>query len=224
MRKWMIVLAVLTVALTIGSKNANAQTEIVIGAIHTNSTINFTGAGPSATMTFGQCGGAATCTLTTTDFFELNGSPVDGFSTSTFKTTTPAVYALTATNPTGTNWAVAGPTMAYSFSSGAGTITGTVVWTQVISNGGASLFGTFTVSSVTGTLASTFAVAHAYPIDFIGEYSSGSLAGIFLGSTTTATATLPEGGAISATPEPSTMLLFGTGWLIAGGILRRRLA
>jgi hypothetical protein len=175
-------------------------------------------------MTFGQCPGAGACTLNTNDFFQLNGVATGGIGTGTFTTSTTASYALTATNATGTQWSIAGPTMGYTFTSGAGTITGTVVWTQVISNGGPSLFGTFTVSSVSGTLASTFTVLKVYPIDFIAHYSSGSLAQIFLGTTTTATAGLPEGGAISPTPEVSSMLLFGTGMLVVGGILRRRLA
>ena len=231
----MIVLAVLTMAVTIGSMSAGAQTQISLGPIQSNTSINFVGTGATtATMTFGECPTSGACTtIKTQDQFVVGGLNVGGFSNvspNSLSTASTASYTLSTSN--GANWSVTGgPSMAYSFSSGAGTVTGTIVWTQVNTNGSASLVGTFTDSTATGTLASYFTAGASSPAGYDALYSTApgtnTLEGIYgAGGTGRATAFINEAGAISPpspTPEPSTILLFGTGLLGLGGILRRRL-
>ncbi len=229
MRKWMIVLAILTMAITFGTVSAGAQTQISLGPIQGNSNINFVGTGANtATMTFGICPTTGACSLTTQDQLIVGGLNVGGFSTSSpsLSTSSTASFALATLN--GANWTVAGPSMTYNFNGAAGTLNGTVVWDQVNTNGSADLVGTLLVNSVSGTLATYFTAGDTSAAKFGAGYPSGgnSLEGIFgAGGTGRATASINEGGAFSPspTPEPSTILLFGTGLLGLGGILRRRL-
>jgi hypothetical protein len=227
MRRWMIVLAILAVAVTFGSINANAQSEIVIGEItNTPNTITFNGSvGGPATMTFDACTGP--CILTTQQELVLGSA---GSSTFTLSASS---YALVSETTAGGNWSIAGLTAGYSFTGGAGTLGGTVTFDQLVTNGAADLVGTLTVTSGTGAVHSTFGDGN-YKITFSAAFTGGnSLECIFNPATTlstcpgtysaTATAGLPESGAISATPEPTAMLLYGTGIFLIGGILRRRL-
>lgn len=226
MRKWMIVLAIFIAAGTFGSISSNAQVQIQIGPIQGSTAINFTGTmGGSATMTFGACPTSGACTLNTQDQLVVGGLNSGGFSNSTFISSSTASFGLTTSN--GANWSVvSGPTFDYSFSSAAGTLTGVVAFTQVNTNGAADIVGTLTVSTSSGTLSSYFAPLGTYPFNISAQYGSGNatLEGIFNGTNgTSASATASESGAISATPEPASMLLYGTGIFLIGGILRRRL-
>jgi hypothetical protein len=231
MRKWMIVLAIIVVAFTFGSINANAQTEITIGPISGNSDINFSGSGGVATMSFGDCSTVGPCNLVTAGSLVSGASTLE-VGTGTFSTTaTPITYALISSN--GLNWTATGSVpLTYTFVSGTDSISGSVTFNQVISNGGALLLGTFFVNSVNaaGDLSAFFTAGNTYPIQFSAEYCQpsgtpcpASLDTIFNGTTATAVANISEGGFISTTPEPNSMLLFGTGLLAVGGILRRRL-
>src|ERR1700719_1189559 len=169
MRKWMVVLAIIVVAFTFGSINANAQTEITIGPISGNPDINFSGSGGVATMSFGACTGGA-CNLVTAGSL-VSGATTLETGTGTFSAAAPITYALTSSN--GLNWTATGTVpLTYTFVAGSDTISGSVTFNQVISNGGATLLGTFLVNSVTaaGDLSASFTAGNPYPILFAAEY------------------------------------------------------
>ena len=114
-----------------------------------------------------------------------------------------------------------GATTTFSFSnSSGGTLTGTVIWSSLISDGIATITGTLTITSSTlsGALGQ---VGRQATIDITtNHYATDLSTTIFVnGSTASEGATLSVGEVI--TPEPRSMLLFGTGLLAFAGILRR---
>jgi hypothetical protein len=218
MRKWMLVLATFVALLTIGASNTKAQTQIVMGPLMPTADINFIGGGATDTATASfSCGAACTASgvVFTSGSFVENGTAAFTFS---------PIYSISSTN--GTVWSFTGPsTVGYSFANSSLTdsLTGTITLDQIISNGGATFIGTIHVTTSVGSALSAFAAGGDYAFNLAAEYSSGSLSGIF-GTTNVADASLNEHSSIaSTTPEPNSMLLFGTGLLAVGGILRRRL-
>lgn len=211
MRKWMIVLAVFTIALTIGSKNASAQSTIGFGDGTSTGQVTFVSNGNgTAAVTLGTCSGGS-CTL--------SGSNTGG---GTFSLVTGgAIQTGIIGSGGGLSVKMAGsPTSAFTYVGSGGTLTGTITWANLTLDGKSVLSGVLTVSSNTTTITlgpeslidiSTNGYAHD-----ISTYIYGGLSGATEGATVST-------GQITPTPEPSSIFFFGTGLLALGGILRRRL-
>jgi hypothetical protein len=213
MRKWMVVLAVLAVAPMISSKNANAQTSLSFGNGTSSENVTFIANGGStgATLDIGTC--TTTCTLT--------GSNTGGGGYS-FVTTGPLTVGILGSGG-GLSDSVSGGTSVFSYTNGSSGLIGNVTWTSLITDGDATVTGilTITSSSLTGPLG---VVGQTAKIDFTTNPYTTDLSTLFAGSAGGSEGATLSSGELVATPEPSSMLLFGTGLLLFGGILRKRLA
>jgi hypothetical protein len=229
MRKWMIVLAVFTVALTIGSKNTKAQTElkltsgsantgIIIGVFNAGgSTVSFSSPNFNGWSVFIEVGTSHSPTLQ--PFFGLDLITVNLSCQSGACLTAPLNVSLSDigfTQPVLVNGFVTAFSSTQSVTSpsasqtawddtgngffGMGTAIGTIpfagpgVFTSSVNGGGPAGPG-------------------AYSLTIKDTFSAGGSAAFFNAN----------GDIAAVTPEPGSMLLFGSGLLVVGGILRRRL-
>jgi hypothetical protein len=206
MRKSLLGFLVLALCFVFSSAPAHAQTTVNFYIISPN-TVTFTsGAGDTGTATVSITAG--------------NGSATWGTSTGNY--TFSGSATLTETAPGSNTYLATGSplTLTLSSTSGpAGTLSGTVdlvSFTQTATSGSFNntLIANVTVTSATGSLGS----------------SSGNLIlSLNLGSSTEidslgGTSTISNGaGTLYLTPEPTSMLLFGSGLLALGGALRKRL-
>ena len=225
MRKLMMFMTVMALALSVGAMTASAQTSISFGNGGGGSTGNVTfeaNGNGSASLDLGVCG-----LIGLVDTCTLSGVNTGG-GTYSFTTTESGSKDIQISSGfiSGLNRGVSmnGATTVFSYNNGSGgTLTGTVIWSSLISDGVATITGTLTIttSTLSGPLGE---IGRHVTIDITtNHYATDLSTTIFVsGSTASEGATLSSGELV--TPEPSTMLLFGTGLLIAGGILRRRLA
>jgi len=223
MKQLVIVLAVLLLAVSFGATAANAQTQVQL-SVPTSGVVGFSSSSPG---TISMC--STTCTLTNSSGTGLvvgsGGTPIITGGDYSLKLNA-ASLTLSGTN----------------FTVGAGTGTGTLTFTvpggsvtmslqlTLVEDGSPTptLVGTYVVTGATGVLSSLFS----------GMNADGSF-DVTLGLTGCPLETLandPEsctspsasgrfrsGDTLGATPEPSSILLFGTGLLACGVFLRRRL-
>ena len=194
MRKFIVVLGVLTLALAFSSMTASASPSTVVLAAPTTGTITFAGNGGSPTMTIaGPLNGLAvsgTGTLTGATSFTLSGGPL----------------LLTALGDPG-DFAAMG-TLSFSVNNGT-LLTGTLSNITLDQTGKtAVLIGTLKGQQISmiidlqfGTPIGKLQVPHSTEL---GTFSAGEV-----GST--------------ITPEPGTMLLFGSGLLVVAGVIRRKI-
>lgn len=224
MRKWMIALAAFTVALTIGSKNTNAQTELTLTSDGT--TLNYSAAGDAAINVVGATVNGWTINVVTTETNSPGLTP-DGIDITSLTVkcivsscqSTPLSISLSGTDFTQ-------PVSANGF---------ITTYTTLLESGAAASTTQASYDDTTNTFFGTGkTIGTLGPLTGVGTRSAvgGGPAGPSQYSLTIddtfkaggGNATFSAFGNIAATPEPGSMLLFGTGLLLAGGVLRRRLA
>ena len=224
MAKTILSLTVVLLILFVGASSAGAQTSISFG----------NGGSSSDQVTFiANSGGAAldlgTCTVVSSvDTCTLSGPNVPGSGTYLFTTTEAGTADIQVGAFIGSSLnrsvSMGGAATAFTFTSSSGNLSGSVVWDKVITDGQAILSGTLTISSSTlsGALGPG-AVNSQVNIDITTVKGPDLSTTIFNASPGTTEGLALSSGEVAATPEPSSMLLFGSGLLMAGGILRRRL-
>lgn len=220
MAKTILGLTIVSLILFLGASPAGAQTGIVFGNASGGDGQQVTfisNGGNTASLDLGTCDVANVCTLSgpntgggmysiVTTEAGANDIQVNGFVGGSLNRSISMNGALTT----------------FTFTNGTGgTLIGNVVWDTAITDGVATISGTLTITS--SNLSGALSGGQAY-IDFTTNKYANSLSTFVFGAPAGATegATLSSGEVV-ATPEPSSMLLFGSGLLLAGGILRRRL-
>lgn len=209
MRKQLFGFVILALGLAFSSVSAQAQTTVDLflgsGAITFTTTVN----GSTATAALSASGSALSLTPGGTYDYTLTGSPV------TLTQTSPGNYSasstplmLTLSGNGGTTGALTGTVNLVSFQQAmtVGTFNNAFVANVTVTSATGSLVG---FSGNTGSLLLTLVLPTNTQIDDLGNGNSTKIAGGV--------------GYMSTAPEPASMLLFGSGLLALGGILRRRL-
>ena len=224
--KSVAVLAAIGIAFLVGSTSARAQAPINLGV--SAASLVFTGEGSSSTIGFkfgNVCpsGSPGLCIANegaTTGHYDITGTPT---------------ITLTSTNLSAGTWTASqtGP-LTFSFCSLAGChgvgnvvyLTGNLQLVDLVQTPGAKVgtfnyTGTENLTDLTGTLASSFGSSGALSLNL--QFASTKNIELLLNDTNKITGVRIGSGTVDPTPEPSSMLLFGSGFLAFGAILRRRL-
>ncbi|MBZ5702636.1 MAG: PEP-CTERM sorting domain-containing protein [Acidobacteriia bacterium] len=217
MRKILVVVAGLLLALSLGSMAASAQTQVTLGPTASGS-IDFVGSSGTVSINLGCVG--LTCSGT------LNGLPANGTDSYTMVQTGSIILnsngSVTQANP-----------ISFSYNNGTGgTLTGNLELVNFVQlpapANGLGVFGTGLVANLTnlgGTLVNCSNCSFSNPGAGIASVlidiqHGSSVAGLF--SSNGVVFANVSAGEIVPTPESSTLLLFGTGLLAVGAILWRR--
>jgi PEP-CTERM motif len=212
MRNLLIGMVVLA-AMTLGATTTKAQTQIALGT-STSGTITFSSSGsPASTVNvaFDDVGGAA--------------STVPDSGLYTYTIAGGGLVNVTLTSAGAGYYTASNTSVPISILGGGGTLTGTLTLVdllQLSSNGyvniDPSVDANLVVTGATGVLA-----------PYLSAGSGGLTITLNLGSTTAinllngSETVKVSNGNIMPSPEPSSMLLFGSGLLVFAGILRRQL-
>jgi hypothetical protein len=193
MRNPILTIIVLTLAIALTSMTATASTSTVTLSAPTTGTITFAGNGGSPLMTVTG---------------PLNGVAFDGtgaFAGATsFTLSGSVVFTVTPGDPDG--------------------YAGTGTLNFATNNGFTGTLSNITLDQA-GQRAYLTATLNGQTVSMIIDLPFGTPISKLKGphSTELGTFSAGEGGTTSVTPEPGTMLLFGSGLLLVAGVLRRRL-
>jgi len=215
--KLMFVVAALSLAVTMGSVATNAQVPITVASSLSGLT-TFTAVGGGAIdMTVGACAFGSNC---------WSGSNLVGPTLAVFDFSGGA-QVLTALG--GGQFSVSGPAIGFAMSEGADTLSGVLSlvsldqFAKPLGQFNENLVANLNITTATGALAAFFGGstgAVTVQVDINGGTDLTALAAAGTGGTTGGF----SGAEIfpSPTPEPSSLLLLGSGILSFGGFLRRR--
>lgn len=218
MRRLMVVLAVLTLGVMFGSMTARAATSTVTLDPSSPITVTFTAGG--GTVSFAPTSGSASGgpgLLAAAMSYSLSGGPV-------------ALTNVVNSSPFA-GYTASGAPITFDLNGGA-LLTGTIDLVSAAEfpgSGGVSIVSTLADLNITGGTI----CAHIVCGDDVGNVLLNLVLplGTFLPNTLSNTQATLVGGTgtigsitlLGTTPEPSSMLLCGTGFLLFGTILRRRL-
>ena len=217
MKRILAVLFVLALAVTFGSMAANAQTGIALSTSSTSGITFMSTGGGNLSLAAGVFGSAAGLggLLGSTGFYSLSGAPI-------------ALTLGPSFSPVFAEYTASG-TLNFEITSmpgGLGTdlLSGTLTLVDLIQAATTGMTNTSGVADMTITGGS---LKGDYPgLTGISQLNI-NLAGLgFLPSLSGAQSTKLNGATLDAlpTPEPWSMLLYGTGLVLIGFVLRRRLA
>ena len=217
MKKTWLVLSVLALAVTFGSMTASAQTGIALSTSSTSGITFMSTGGGNLSLAAGVFGSAAGLggLLGSTGFYSLSGAPI-------------ALTLGPSLSPVFAEYTASG-TLNFEITSmpgGLGTnlLSGTLKLVDLIQAATTGMTNTSSVADMTITSGS---LKGDYPgLTGISKLTI-NLAGLgFLPSLSGAKSTKLSGATLDAlpTPEPWSMLLYGSGLVLIGLVLRRRLA
>jgi len=226
MLKSVAVMAAIGIAFLAGSTTAKAQAPINLGV--SAASLVFTGEGSSSNIGFAfgnVCpnGSPALCIANegaTTGHYDITGSPT---ITLTLANLSAGTWTASQTSP-----------LTFSFCSTTGChglgnvvyLTGNLQLVDLVQTPGGNTgtfnyTGTENLTDLSGTLASSFGSSGVLSLNL--QFSSRKNIESLLNDTNKITGVRIGSGTVDPTPEPSSMLLFGSGFLAFGAILRRRL-
>jgi hypothetical protein len=225
MRKQFAGIAALVLVIALGAVTASAQVDITLGVpgspATSSGTVTFTGTGGgNESITFGGCPAAASgdCWSGNTTGFAGPHNVVGDFWEINF-----AGVGVTM-NPSGTitQTGPAAFTLGTSFGDGS-LLTGTLQLVNLGQIGGTGNFNYDLTANLTvtgGSLASFFYNGTGVTTITILLAPGQSIIGLAGGTSVTGNNPV---GTLTSTPEPSSVLLLGSGLLMFGGVLRRKL-
>jgi hypothetical protein len=217
MRRTWVVLSVLALAVTFGSMTTNAQTGIALSTSSTSGITFMSTGGGNLSMAAGVFGSAAGLggLLGSTGFYTLSGAPI-------------ALTLGPSLSPIFADYTASG-TLNFEITSkpgGLGTplLLGTLTLVDLVQ---ITTTGTTNTSGVADLTLTGGSLESAYPGKTGIAQLTINLAGLgFLPTLTGAKSTKLGGATLDAlpTPEPWSMLLYGSGLVLIGFVLRRRLS
>lgn len=217
MRKQIVGIAVLTLLVALNLATASAQVNITLGQPSSGSAGNVTFTGTATgtdNLTFGTCGAGTNCWSGNTTG-SAGGSPVSSPWAIDFSTAVPVTM-----NASGLITQGGGAALTIG---GGSLLTGSL---QLVSLGQLGYTGVYNydlvanLTSLGGSLAQYFSNGTGVTQITIDFSSNTQVVG--LPNLTTVTGTYST-GSLTTTPEPSSLLLMGSGLMMFGGVLRRKL-
>jgi hypothetical protein len=200
-----------------------AVDEIVLGSLLQPVTFYGTNSNNSVNVTLGNCSGSG-CSLSGVGFgWVTSGSGAMSWNAGTWTIATPASSTITMTDD-GSNdgsWTVTGPQLIFSYGfPGTVLLNGTINLATVQSSSNVGVdFQNNTLTQTTGQLASEFTSGSVVDWKVL---LSPSLDLYSLLNTNKKLVAYATTGDIVPAPEPGTLLLIGSGLVLAGGMMRRR--